>query len=227
MIGHCKSENVIVETISSEIFQREGDREWTEFAALKSNNPKLIPRSNPKPDQTYAFQILTFSDARARGLERDDFVQSFSAPSLGKLLQRNIISAPTTGLRKWCKSPQELLDNRDAACFPWAIVEHKRDINLTEPSVQEESFQKTCYCQAANASAAALEMRARLYAHVFDQDYSKLPPIISFTCVGPIVRLWLTYYPEKDTNKRVSASSIRYCLRTNNCSKWIVYGLLR
>lgn len=152
-----------------------------------------------------------------------------------------VICGPTTGLRKWTQSPQNtFLSTKDLACFPWAIVEFKKQVQGSEVAPKER-----CYCQAANASAAALALQAQLSVKAMeatiekgryyqaadasaasptlqaqlsakareeqklrDDACSRLLPIISFTCVGPIVKVWLTYYKERSNEgqrERVSA----------------------
>ena len=175
---------------------REGDCLWTEFPNLEGDISNLEPRTSPKPDITYAFPIITSSSGKPRGLERDGLVQCLSAGSLGTLRKKNIICSQTLGLRNWVTS-KEPLESKDAACFPWAIAEFKRADGESRPSQA-----KRCYEQAANASAAALEFSANLYSKIIDENFSNIPPIISFTCVGPIVRVWLTYYTRPENHGR-------------------------
>jgi hypothetical protein len=73
----------------------------------------------------------------------------------------------------------------DLVCFPWAIVEVKHGTGRGDKA-------KFCYCQAANGSAEALIMREKLAAKV-DSPSTDALVIFSFTCVGPSVRLWLTF----------------------------------
>lgn len=188
---------------------REGNCEWTEFSNLEQCNPCLKPRTRPKPDLTYAFPIHDSPLNDLSRFERDHFTRCFSVQALKTLSEKGIICAPTTGLRKWTeRAKRTFLSTTDLACFPWAVVEFKKQVPGSRTSPVER-----CYCQAANASAAALELQGQLFALVVDKTYSTLPPIISFTCIGPIVRVWLTYYTEPDsTGKqvRVSASSTTY-----------------
>ncbi|CAO2657104.1 Nn.00g032300.m01.CDS01 [Neocucurbitaria sp. VM-36] len=169
----------------------EGNCTWTEFPNLNSRNTNLARRTRPKPDLTYAFPILNKSFNKLRGFERDDFTKAFSAQSLGTLTQKKIICTPTTGLRNWMKTPHRtFLGSADLACFPWAVVEFKRE---PRPGV---SLEERCYCQAANASAAALDLRTQLLTD--DDACSTVPPVIAFTCVGHIVKVWLTYSEAAD-----------------------------
>jgi hypothetical protein len=109
-------------------------------------------------------------------------------------------------LRKWTKDPDKTtLRVLDKSCFPWAIVEMKRD-----PANPDESTER-CYCQAANAAAAALELEAQLFDKL-DVAWSDLPPVVAFTCIGPIVKVWLAFHdqaPITEKRLRVSRTSNR------------------
>lgn len=165
--------------------RREGDCLWTEFPNLGPGNIVLSRRTRPKPDLTYAFPIIKSPLVKLRGFERDEFSKGFTTHSLGSLLQKEIICTPTTGLRKWIKSPHRTtLSSPDLACFPWAVVEFKKDSEIED---------ERCYCQAANASAAALDLRTQLMEKVGNNPALDLPPVIAFTTVGHIVKVWLTY----------------------------------
>jgi hypothetical protein len=50
-----------------------------------------------------------------------------------------------------------------------------------------------CYCQAANAAAAALDLQAQLFDKLKYQRSAQLPPVVAFTCIGPVVKVWLAY----------------------------------
>jgi hypothetical protein len=51
-----------------------------------------------------------------------------------------------------------------------------------------------CYCQAANAAAAALDIQAQLFGKLNDTSSLQPPPVVAFTCVGPVVKVWLAYH---------------------------------
>lgn len=133
-------------------------------------------------------------------------VGGFSVHALGSLREKGIICAPTTGLQRWTQNPARAnLRKPDLACFPWAVVEFKRQEQNRVPAYQR------CYCQAAKASAAALDLQAQLFKReVGESSAVELSPIISFTCVGPIVKLWLTYEDLQAHRTRVSSLLIQY-----------------
>lgn len=122
--------------------------------------------------------------------------------SLGDLRKKKIISTPLLGLLRWTKSlNKKPLRTPDLICFPWAVVEFKR----------QNEHEVRCYCQAANASVAALELQADMFCKVFGDEFPKVGPVVSFTCVGPIVKVWLTYFLEPDSRgvrARVSIPNI-------------------
>lgn len=88
-------------------------------------------------------------------------------------------------------------------CFPWAIVEVKR--GTSEPLANNSLINKRearehkertefCYCQAANASAAALILRERLAEKADATSGAEAAQVMfAFTCVGSTAKLWITY----------------------------------
>ncbi|KAF2187554.1 hypothetical protein K469DRAFT_748837 [Zopfia rhizophila CBS 207.26] len=166
----------------------EEDVTWNEFPHLEPQGLWPKGRTQPKPDLTYAFPILGSVSGSPKGFERDEFRQCFSLQVLGELKRNGVFSAPTTGLRRWLESPEgTTLHTTDLSCFPWAVVEMKRHAKVSEDSIER------CYCQAANAAAAALALQAQLLETNFSDPFSNLPPVIAFTCIGPIVKVWLMY----------------------------------
>lgn len=163
---------------------------WTEFPNLRPCNTTLTPRTRPKPDLTYAFPVYDRSLDELRGFERDVLSTAFTTQTLSTLTQRGTICAVTAGLRNWLKpTKRPMLGTADLACFPWAVVEVKKHVRTSDVSPIER-----CYCQAANASAAALDLRAQLFNKVSSDAVLSLPPVIAFTCIGHIVKVWLTYF---------------------------------
>jgi hypothetical protein len=129
-----------------------------------------------------------------KGAERDEFSRCFSLEAIQMLAAKDTISTVTTGLRKSTQSSKRrLLSTTDLACFPWAVVEVKKQVPAKSCTPVER-----CYCQAANAAATAIALRAQLFDKVVRDAYSTMPPLIAFTCCGPEVRVWLMYYTEPD-----------------------------
>jgi hypothetical protein len=122
---------------------------------------------------------------------------------LGKLIGLGISCTPTTALRRWVSSPgKSKMENYDRSCFPWAVVEMKKGPTKDRASIER------CYCQAANGAAAALEMQEKLFDRLGHEAFSKPPPIVAFTCIGPIVKVWLAYQDKGDASQRFIKASI-------------------
>jgi hypothetical protein len=181
-------------------FHSEGNCTWTEFDNLEPCGPNLKPRTFPKPDLAYAFPVVNKMFKDLKGAERDEFNRCFSLSAIQMLAAQGTISTVTTGLRSSIRSTQErILSTADRACFPWAVVEVKKQVHAGDNAAV-----KRCYCQAANAAAAAIALRAQLFDEAAHNAYSTVPPLIAFTCCGPEVRVWLMYYTEPDAEGKTA-----------------------
>ncbi|KAF2627317.1 hypothetical protein BU25DRAFT_440114 [Macroventuria anomochaeta] len=171
-------------------------------------NPKITRVSQPKPDLTYGFPVISPKDELFRTSEGDHQVESFFLTVLGELRNRkkeSLISAPTTALHNWVANDKaKPLEAKDLMCFPWAVVEVKRgtaelvaDDEHKDNKAKSRDHEKRaqfCYCQAANASAAGLTLREHLAARARDSsNLHNARVMFSFTCVGSAVKLWITY----------------------------------
>lgn len=118
----------------------------------------------------------------------------------GNLAHDTLVDLEKFGLQ-FCPfgpSNSKSLAKDSMVCFPWLVIEHKPgDMIKTRPK------EKECYCQAANASAAALMLlqRAAVFAEAKDQN-QHVPPVVAVTTVGNIVRVWMTYYNQKEERDR-------------------------
>lgn len=189
------------------------------------DKPQLSPkkRTQPKPDHTYAFPILDLSRNDLRGFARDNSTQMLSLQVLGRLVKQGVSCASTTGLRQWIDAPKKtVLSSHDKACFPWAVVEFKKHVTALGSADEER-----CYCQAANAAAAALELQGQLFEKVGGNASVQSPPVIAFTCVGLIVKVWLAYQDEAGptkTKQQVSGDSLLLSRTLTTHSAWYAYG---
>jgi hypothetical protein len=176
---------------------------WNEFESLLKPLPYVNRRTQPKPDLTYGFPVHDTSYDSPKGLTRDELFRALSLEVLGGLIPHGVSCVPTTGLRNWNKDPEKsILRGPDRSCFPRAVVEMKRHAASSHESIER------CYCQAANAAAAALELQAQLFDNLGETS-PKLPPVVAFTCVGPIVKVWLAYqYQVTKFSKRSQVSCI-------------------
>ncbi|CAO2655729.1 Nn.00g045320.m01.CDS01 [Neocucurbitaria sp. VM-36] len=172
------------------------DLHWNEFPQWENTNPEIKKRTGPKPDFTYAFPIIDTTTKMTAEHFLDSYVENFSLPVLKGLRNdtgRSLKSAPTTGLQRWTSKKSSDLGAADLICFPWAIVEVKTSKRGTKSRAKfDSSTEMFCYCQAANASAAALTMREKLASQYSDPSQEALV-IFAITCVGPTVKLWITY----------------------------------
>lgn len=170
---------------------RHRDLHWNEFPNRINLNERVTQRTGPKPDLTYAFPIIDTSKAPKSVDQFDPQVKAFSLRVLNHLRnseRAKLRSAPTTSLKRYDeKQKNSELGDEHLTCFPWAIVEVKR----SEPDKPSETF---CYCQAANASAEALVLREELAQKAKDAAQTHDAMVIfAFTCIGPSVKLWVTY----------------------------------
>jgi hypothetical protein len=174
---------------------------WNEFPKWARLDPSIARLTQPKPDLTYGFPVIS-PDKEAFGIfEGSAKRNSFSLPVLEQLRtsqNEHLISTPTTGLYNSARKKKgKALEAKDLMCFPWAIIEVKRGTADDGQKAEARDHAKRaefCYCQAANASAAALTLREDLAAKAKDTSNLIGPRVIfSFTCVGSAVKLWLTY----------------------------------
>ncbi|KAH7384636.1 hypothetical protein BKA66DRAFT_569879 [Pyrenochaeta sp. MPI-SDFR-AT-0127] len=176
---------------------------WNEFSESEARNPEIPNRTAPKPDFTYAFPIIDTTIKTAAKYLSDPRVENFSLPVLHALRRKegNLLSAPTTGLQQWAPKGRSKLDAAHMICFPWAIVEVKRNKKMTQCGTRfKNSGAVFCYCQAANASAAALTLREQLASQSNDSSpINEALAIFALTCVGPSVKLWITYRTQEKT----------------------------
>jgi hypothetical protein len=196
---------------------------WDEFGNFVKPSSQKSNRTPPQPDLTYAFLIQTSTSYSLKGFARDELAQSLSLQSLMKLVEQGITCAPTSTLGKatalGCRTNWS---SSDRSCFPWAIVEIEKDVSVLEYDAIER-----CYCRAANAASAALDLQAQVF-NEFQQSCSlQPPPVVAFTCVGPIVKVWLAYQDKS----RVSAIPIQVriayrnsCQTLTNNSAWCASG---
>ena len=190
MHGRCKLRNVGICNGERLTFGLSYENvQWNEFDSFAKSCPWLPPRTHPKPDLTYAFPIQISPPGSLQGFAKDELTQTLSVQSLGKLVEQGVTCAPTTALRnKANHSDGSGWSSSDRSCFPWAVVEIKKDVASPRDAAIER-----CYCQAANAAAAALEIQAQLFKKINDILPLQSPPVVAFTCVGPVVKVWLAY----------------------------------
>ncbi|KAK3633290.1 hypothetical protein LTR56_015858 [Elasticomyces elasticus] len=154
-------------------------------------------RTAPKPDLTIGFPVHLSLDRFRDMTAKEHYGKVFSVDFLSQLRcpspgTSELRFALTTGLAKVSKdanfSLRDLGDS-DLICFPWAVVEAKRPKRPGDRRSPEER----CYCQAANAAAAALNIFDSLIQKVVHVCPDEVPPVIAFTSVGPHLKVWLAF----------------------------------
>ncbi|EUC44473.1 hypothetical protein COCMIDRAFT_27181 [Bipolaris oryzae ATCC 44560] len=164
---------------------------WTEFNQSSPSDFRdgKSTLTYPVPDFTYGFPIIDITDPVYEPYLKHRLIENFSLPTLHKLREASVLSSPRKALAQWksSKPTNDQMGGSDLMCFPWAVVEVKS-------AAKDASIERMCYCQAANASAAALSIREKLHLASKKSD-PKLEALVifSFTCVGTHVKLWLTY----------------------------------
>lgn len=86
-------------------------------------------------------------------------------------------------------------------CFPWFVVELKkkqRQPKFGEVDDELGLFRKV-NCQAANGASSALGILEKLAKFTQElEDNEHIPPVVTMTCVGTRVKVWLAYSKSKD-----------------------------
>ena len=158
---------------------------WTEVPNLERTNET----TTPIPDLTYGFPIYTKEHLGKAGVSEgylgSDGIANFSFDFLETLRKNEIITSPAKGAMSGNETVSKSRSDH-LICFPWAVVEVKRDED-------SNTHDAKCYCQAANASAAALALQESLVERLYDTPNHYIFPIIAFTCIGPKIRTWLAY----------------------------------
>lgn len=162
--------------------------------------------STPKPDLTYAYPIFRTTDVDP-SFATHQSVLNFSASFIRELSQspralkctltNNLLNAKD-GTAAFGK-----LQKKDLMAFPWAIVEVK-------PEDAMEASEQFCFNQAANASSAAVRMRRNMIEACPGSNPNDISPVVAFTCIGPRVRVWLTYF-DVEASVMVSALECMKC----------------
>ncbi|KAJ5062596.1 hypothetical protein J3E74DRAFT_288303 [Bipolaris maydis] len=163
-------------------WERQQEVAWTEF---KQPSPSGFQDGKstltcPIPDFAYGFPIIDINDPVHKPYLMHQWTENFSLQTLNKLRNdMGILSSPRRALGQWdsSKLTGDKMRGLDLMCFPWAVVEVKS-------AGVDAGIERTCYCQAANASAAALRLRERLLlASKKKQPNREALVIFAFTCV--------------------------------------------
>ncbi|KAI9162847.1 Lactoylglutathione lyase [Paramyrothecium foliicola] len=112
-------------------------------------------------------------------------IEQFSWTLLKKLRSYGLQSTP---FKVFHAEPRE----NGLKCFPWLIVEHKKEAFDSETRVRE-----VVYCQAANAAACAVQLNVQAAKYALKSaNFSHIPPIPVITTIGPELKIWIMYYAQ-------------------------------
>jgi len=166
----------------------EEDVYWTNHARTPKNDGHRL--TGPKPDLTYGFPIYKSTDDLPKALINMDIARNFLADTIRRFNDSpwKLKLSLTTRIHHGDSAE---FRTSDLMCFPWAVVEVKRRST-------DEGLKDFCYQQAANASATALDIMTGLFKTSDGRFTNDLPPIIAFTCNGPELRLWLTFWCNRE-----------------------------
>ena len=171
------------------------DREWTLFDSKKKfAGGSRQGLTAPKPDWVAFYPVYDFDSEGGRvriptsrkwqwnESPMDSMVENFTVGTLKHLmLEHGLQPSTATVLGSGQHKASDLI------CFPWLIVEQKRN----------DVGQEKCYCQAANAGAAAVMLFERLCKYVPKSSRTKreaqIPPVVTVTTVDKMVRVWVAY----------------------------------
>lgn len=159
---------------------------WTVHQDFHNVDPDSKGLTCPKPDLTYGFPVFTSRDKLPPGFADEACGTSFQHSKLRRLWQNSkcsISPVPSKSLLNAEENDRAVLN---LTCFPWAIVEAKH-------GMVNGNTKDFCYRQAANATSVALSMFSTIFRTANGAIADDLPPVIAFTCVGPAIRVWLTY----------------------------------
>lgn len=147
-----------------------------------------ISEDPPQPSFTYGFPVHVPLDESEKtpltGFNRNELVTNFSLSSLVDLGPMSICPTILPSTLKTRMAEGYKPDQKDLICFPWALVE-------VQSASTNELAEEACYCRAALAANAALDMQRQLQP--FWAVSRDIPPVIIFTCFGPEVRVWVSF----------------------------------
>ncbi|KLO95091.1 uncharacterized protein Y057_6682 [Fusarium fujikuroi] len=176
---------------------RSSDQIWTLFEPdKKATTTRLRPVKSPKPDQVFFLPIYHHHnntglpkvvDPKARQWNHAGDSRAMEPFTWWTLQRLNKVGLEPSPFRIFDKSPL----GANLRCYPWLIVEHKREKD------QNEALERVVICQAANAAACAISLvqQTAQYA-VRLPRHAHIPPIPAITTIGSSVTVWLMYFAE-------------------------------
>lgn len=134
-------------------------------------------------------------------------ISNFSIEVLGELLEsRDLITSPMSGVSDWVRDKRSKIHQNQLVCFPWAVVEIK-------PANEQQNPVHFCYCQAANGASTALALLETLYKRALSTGVNhveRIPPIVTFTSIGPVIRVWLAFAEKNNSDSVIRVRLISH-----------------
>ena len=153
--------------------------------------------TRPKPDGAFYFAVHERETRKeAREDSRTSSRWQWTGTPHGKLVENfsfdHIDRLHDHGLQYNCliSLDGERYRPKDFQCFPWLVIENKKGAKGTA---------RSCYCQVANATSAALmllQTAARFAENRHECQH--VPPVLGISTVGELVRVWITYDRQED-----------------------------
>ncbi|KAF4340302.1 hypothetical protein FBEOM_5813 [Fusarium beomiforme] len=176
---------------------RSTDELWNLFEPdLERTSSSLKPVKCPKPDQAFFLPIYhrhkniglpKVIDPKARQWNQHSDCWAMEPFTWTTLQELNKFGLQPTPFRIFEKPPLEA----NLRCYPWLIVEHKREKH------QAEGLERVVNCQAANAAACAVHLIQHTAQHAVKLPrHAHIPPVPVISTVGPCVKVWVMYYAE-------------------------------
>ncbi|KAF5654829.1 hypothetical protein F25303_1173 [Fusarium sp. NRRL 25303] len=196
------------ETVWREIFEKRFFDQLTDSLSASKEDSRRVSRNkyyydqvirpvkSPKPDQVFFLPIYHHHnntglpkvvDPKARQWNHAGDSRAMEPFTWWTLQRLNKVGLEPSPFRIFDKSPL----GANLRCYPWLIVEHKREKD------QNEALERVVICQAANAAACAISLvqQTAQYA-VRLPRHAHIPPIPAITTVGSSVTVWLMYFAE-------------------------------
>lgn len=153
---------------------------WNASDPFRDLDSQLEWPPQPQTDLAFGFRIWNGREGNFQGREIGPAKENFSFKVLQALSRSDMFHAmPSVHSMAEEVEPSDRLFG-----FPFAVVELKSD-------KVEKRDQTTCLCQAANSASTSLKIQEMLWEKAGDRGQH--PPVISFTCIGAEITLWLAF----------------------------------
>lgn len=151
---------------------------WTASNDIRGLDRNFELPSQPQSDIAFGFRIWYGRQNIQQGREIGPAKKNFSFDVLQRLSRSMTLHAmPLITSNDTVGNTSDRLLG-----FPFAIVEIKRNVSPAR---------EKCICQAANGTSTSLKIQEKLWNE--SGARGRPPPVVSFTCIGAEVKMWLTF----------------------------------